>query len=290
MKWNSMIYFALALYAALLALNGCKVSSESPQPSVPTGKFTAYYYDNSNLIGTETVDRPSINYSYADFQGIDSNNFHAIWKGNIVAKDSPLVLDLNFEVSWSDVSLSIDGAPIASWSNNNKIIQHTFAPGVHSIEIEYFNNWHTTNFNTSFTTNTMYTKNEAISPVSSLIDADTKIVYIGAYESGDLYNNSTVMLDDTSSKVFLFLSSYSSFNWIIENPYNVQITGISYSSSSTISTVMADSSIPTYEIDGFAYGYNNFAAPSADILYITGRTPDYTYGEYALTSTTVTGI
>jgi hypothetical protein len=285
MKWNSYVtHIAIIL---ILTLCGCSVSSNPP---VPSSNFTAYYYDNTSLVGTETVERPAINYAYSDFLGIDSYNFHAIWKGYITVQDTAKSIDINFDVSWSDVSLKIDGKLISSWSNSNKSIAHIFTPGVHSIEIEYFNNWPTTDFNTSFTTNTPYTKDETITPITSLIDTDTKIVYVGAYESGNLYNDTTINLDNTSNKVFLFLSSYDSFRWIIHNPYGVQVSGIAYSSYSGVSDIEADSTIPMFEISDMSYGYNNFSSPSSDILYITGRTPDYTYGEYALTDTTVTGL
>jgi len=284
MKWISGIFRVCVLSIALAALHGCELSVGS---SVPVGKFTASYYDNTTLIASEEVDRPSINYNLSDFHGIDSNNFHAIWIGNIDVGSAPKLIDINFDVSWSDVTLTIDGTTVSSWSNSNKVIPYTFSPGIHSIEIEYFNNWFTTGFNTSFTTNTMYTKDEAIGLVSPLIDTSTKIVYVGAYESGDLYNNTTVNLASSSNKVFLFLTSYDSLDWVINNPYGVQITGIAYSSYSTVSTVTAGSSVPTYEISGLAYGYSDFTAPSADILYITGRAPDATYGEYSMTSANV---
>ena len=253
------------------------------------GPFNAAYYSGTTLVTTESVARPSINYSYSDFHGIDSQNFHAIWTGNIEVFDAPKTIDINFEVSWSDVSLLVDGVNIASWSNSNRSFSHEFSPGVHVITIEYYNHWHTTGFDVSFTTNTMYSKDEAKSLIAPQIDNNTKVVYVGCYESADLYNNSTVTLNGTAGKVFLFLSSYSAVNWVINNPNNVAITGIAYSSYSAVSTVTADNAIPTFEIAGFAYGYSDFSAPSADITYLIGRSPDYLNGAYGLTEAIIPG-
>jgi hypothetical protein len=252
------------------------------------GPFTAVYYDNATFIATETVGRPSINYSWSDFHGIDSQNFHSTWTGNLEVFRVPKLIDINFEVSWSDVSLYIDGVAISSWSDSNRIIQHEFTPGIHEIVIEYNNNWHTTGFNVSFTTNTLYTKSQAVNLIAPRIDDTTQVIYVGAYESGDLYNDSTVTLESTASKVFLFLSSYDSVNWIINNPHDITIAGIAYGSYSTVSTtVTAGRSSPTFEIQGLAYGYSDFSAPIADIQYLIGRVPDYTTGTYALTQSTI---
>lgn len=250
------------------------------------GPFTADYYDGVTLVASESVVRPSINYSYANFHGIDSPNFHATWTGNLEVFRVPKLIDINFAVSWSDVSLYIDGVGI-TWSNSNRVIQHEFTPGIHEIKIVYDNNWHTTGFDVSFTTNTLYTKAQAATLIAPRIDANTQVIYVGAYESGDLYNSSTVTLENTASKVFLFLSSYNTTNWIINNPHDVTITGIAYSSYTTTSTVTAGRSSPTFEIQGLAYGYSDFSAPITDIQYLIGRVPDYTTGSYALTQTTI---
>lgn len=275
------------------SMNGITSSSATLTVTAPTtplttiGPFTASYYNSTTFVASESVARPAINYAFANFHGISSSNFHAIWTGNIEVFDAPQLIDMNFEVNWSDVSLFVDGVAINSWSNSNTIIQHEFSPGIHEVKIEYFNHWNTTGFDVSFTTNTMYSKVEAASIIAPQIDANTKIIYVGAYESADLYNNSTVTLSGVTGKVFLFLTSNDSINWIIQNPANVTITGIAYSSYSTVATVTADTAIPQFEIAGLAYGYTDFTAPSADITSLIGRGPDYLSGAYALTEAVI---
>ncbi len=255
----------------------------SVSPTTRIGPFIASYYDGTTFVASESVTRPSINYSGSDFHGIDSVNFNATWTGNIEVFNDPKIINLNFEVHWADISLFIDGVEIASWSRSNRIVHHQFSLGVHEIVIKYHSNTLTTDFNASFTDNSIYSKDEAINLIRPQIDGGTQIIYVGCYESADLYNNSTVTLDKTAAKVFLFLTSYQSLNWIIQNPHNVTITGIAYSSYSIVTTVSADKNVPTFEIAGLAYGYSNFSAPSADINYIVGRAPDYTCGTYGLT-------
>jgi len=270
-----------------VAGSGGATNSGATDPETRVGPFTASYYNGTTFVASESVARPSINYSWSDFHGVDSPNFHAVWTGNIEVFNALKAIDINFDVSWSDVSLSVDGVQISSWSNSNRVIQHEFSPGIHEIVIVYYNHWHTTGFNVSFTSNAMYSKNEAIGLIAPQIDGNTQVIYVGCYESGDLYNNTTVTLDHTAGKVFLFLSSYDSLNWVIQNPHNLTITGIAYSSYSTVSTVTADKTVPIFEIAGLAYGYSDFSAPSADINYLIGRGPDYSYGAYGLTQATI---
>ena len=254
------------------------------------GQFSASYYNNLTFVASETVKRPTINYSWSDFHGIDANNFRAIWSGRLEVTNTPQTINMNFDVSWSDVSLSIDGSPVNTWSNSNMILPYQFSVGIHDIVIEYINNWHTAGFNVSFTNNANYSMVTAASQIAPLIDSGTKIIYVGDYESGDRYNNTTITLQNTAASVFLFLSSYNAQNWIIDNPNGVTIKGIAYGSYAPGSTVTYDTNIPSFEISGLRYGYDatTLYAPIADIQSLTGRTPDYTFAAYSPTSVVVT--
>ena len=254
------------------------------------GPFTANYYDNSTFVASESVTRPSINYAYSEFNNIDSQNFTATWSGTLEVFSQPKQIEINFYVSWADVSLYIDNVEISSWSNSKKTIQQDLAVGTHEITVTYANHWHTTEFNVSFTDMPVYLKAQVPDYLTPLIDENTQVIYVGAYESGSLYNTSTVTLENTADKVFLFLSSYSSINWIIENPHNVEISGIAYGSYGPGPTIVAGTDVATFEIDNFSYAYNNgFTAPVADIVDMIGTEPDYLYGEYALTQAEISG-
>lgn len=316
------IVYGVLVTAALLSLGGCggevvqdindlnnlsttpttTPTTPTPTPVVPTaptttntttggigilvniGPFTASYYNGTALVASELAARPSINYTAANFKGIDSTNFNAVWVGNVTISGTDQTIDINFDVNWSDVTLIIDGVEIAVWANTSQTITHLFTVGVHEVKIVYANHWTSTNFNVSFTTNMAYTMATAPAAVQPLIDATTQIIYAGAYESGELYNNITVNLSTTGPKVFLFLSSARSANWIIKNPNNVLITGIAYSSPTKVSTVTSDTTVAQFEVDGFSYGYPpDFTLPIADITTLALRAPDFTCGAYSLT-------
>lgn len=273
------IYLSIAILTLLTACGG---GDNNTRQGFSVSEFTAEYFNGDILVTSETVTKPAINYASADFHNINSRDFRANWKGVIEAFDTTQTIDIKFDVSWSDVILTIDGVQIDSWSNSNKVISHEFTVGVHDIEIAYQNNWHTTTFNVSFTTNPVLTKATVVDQITPLLDANTQLIYVGAYESGDLYNSSTVTLQNTANKVFLFLSSYSAINWQIENPNSVEIAGIVYGSYAPGSTVTAPA-VPAFEVSNFAYGYTDFTAPAADIEQMTGAAPDFSTGEYALT-------
>jgi len=258
------------------------ITNDNTLPSFLAGPFVAEYYNVDTLVASETVNKPAINYAYADFHAIDSNNFAATWKGTLEILDIPQIIDFSFDVSRADVTFSIDGAEISKWADSPRIESRYLQPGKPDIEIHYKNNWHTTSFNVSFSNHLNYEKEQLAAKIAPLIDVDTQVIYVGAYESANIYNNSIIGLDNTSAKVFLFISSYSAINWSIVNPNSANIAGIVYSSYAPGSTINAPSSIPIFEVNDLVYGYNNFLAPNADINSIIGRNPDLAQGAYAV--------
>jgi hypothetical protein len=263
-------------------------SANSNAESFKTSLFSVRYFNEGVEISNGTVNKPSINYGFSDFQNIPSQDFSAEWTGTIEILDDTKIIDFNVALSNSDAEVYVDGELISTWSNNSRTIELDLSTGVHTVKVNYTNNWHTVSFNTSFTPKTLpITIVDAPAKIGSFIDNTVGVVYIGAYEADTIFNESTITLSNTPQKVFLFVSSYSSINWIIDNPNNVEITGIAYSSYSSKSTITAETNIPIVEIDNLSYGYSNFSAPIAEIESIIGRVPDYTGGDYALSSINV---
>jgi len=258
------------------------VTNDVAPPVFKAGPFLAEYYNVDTLVASETVDKPAVNYSYADFHAIDSYSFVATWKGKLEILDVPQLIDFSFDVSRSEVSFSIDGVKTAAWVDSQRVVTRYLQPGLHDIEIHYKNNWHTTTFNVNFSNHRIFEKNELAAKIAPLIDASTQVIYVGAYESANFYNKSMISLDNTATKVFLFVSSYSAIDWRIANPNGVNIAGIVYSGFAPGSSVDAPTSIPTFDLKNLAYGYSDFSAPSADIAAMIGRAPDLAQGEYAL--------
>ncbi|NRB38818.1 MAG: hypothetical protein HRU20_10175 [Pseudomonadales bacterium] len=297
-------FSSVAVLSLSTLFMGC-LPEDAVTPGVPDngysyGPFNADYYleddgdstgegtDGSNpdivptLIASEVVAQPAINYIYADWHGIDSYNFYSVWEGPINVTGEAKTIDANFDVSWSDVTLYVDGELILKWSNSNKVIPLTLDVGTHSVRVEYHNHWHTTGFNVSFTDYQQTTVAEASTVLASLVDETTVIAYVGAYESANTYNEVTVTLPEQAEPILLFLSSYAAVNWIIDNPHGTAVAGIGFKSYGPGSTVSEASGAAVYNITDMSREYDTFATVSAEISSMTGREPGYTYGSYSL--------
>jgi hypothetical protein len=248
------------------------------------GSFHAEYFNKGISVTSAEVASPAIHYIYSDFHGIRSEDFSAVWTGTLEVFDDSKDIDLNFDVSWSDVALTIDGLSVATWSNDSRTIRHTFAKGLHDIRIEYSNNWHTTGFNVSFSDNAEYSASQLAQLIGIGFPNDVNVVYLGGYESGNLHNDVTVSLAGVTGRVFLFLATFRAVNWIIENPDNVEIVGIGYNSSQPESSMVVAEGVKTYEITNLPYSYNSVSNANQVVAGIVGRSPNQSFATYTLHS------
>lgn len=258
---------------------GCGVA-EGASEAVTVGPFQADYYRGETLVASEQVARPTINYPWSDFHGIDSEDFRAVWTGTVSAAEAQTV-DINFDVSWAEVTLTIDGVLVDDWEDSSKTIAYDLAPGPHDVLVEYTNNWHTTGFNVSFTTSPVLTNAEAQAALATIVATDPWIVYVGAYESDDLYNDIVLGLSG-SARVLLFVSTYASVNWVLDVSESLDLVGVVYSAYGPGPTVESDPGLCLLEVENLSYGYDQFDEVTADIENLTGRAPDQMYGEYGL--------
>lgn len=254
------------------------------------GSFHAEYFNKGVYVASAEVQWPAINYIYSDFHGIKSEDFGAVWTGTIEVFEDSKAIDLNFDVSWSDVALTIDGFSVAAWSNDTKTIRRTFAKGVHDIRIEYNNNWHTTGFNVSFSDNPEYNSSELAQLIGIGFPNDVKVVYLGGYESGHLHNDVVVSLAGVTGRVFLFLATYNAANWIIENPDNVEIVGVGYNSYDPESSIVVAEGVKTYEITNLPYSYDSVSNANQVIAGIIGRSSNHSFAAYTLNRIELGGI
>ena len=241
-----------------------------------------------NGASEESATKVAIKYAWSDFRGIDSYDFYATWKFRVTANTADRAINLNFDMSWSSATVKVDGVTISTITNSNLILPHLFTVGVHEVEIAYVNNWHTTNFNVSWTDNARLTVPQGTAVITPLIDADTKIVYVGVYRSEAFYNDVTVLLQAQTKPVLLVMSSYHAINWLISNPSNVSIKGIVYGAYSPGSTVTAHFSVPKFEIATMPY--SDSGTPPSIVTTLAGRPADHTFGSYRATQFTIPNL
>ncbi len=198
----------------------------NPTGEAPLGAFKAVYINTQSprdIVASETVRDIAINYAWADFHGIKSEDFGAYWVGRIdVRKDEERVLELS--QSWAKSRVFIDGQLVFEGGQSvRKPVRLT--KGRHLVEVEYINNWHTTEFKV------------ALNPVVELLNSvhagerlrslgiqNPEVHYVGVYESSA--RDLTIKLPVAPSKrpIVLVLSSYSPVSWVINeaSPGNVR--------------------------------------------------------------------
>lgn len=242
----------------------------------------------SKLKITESVKRPSINFSYSDFEGINSYNFYGVWDGVMSVAGEGQSVKAHFDVSKGDVSLYLNDDLLEKWRDDSKTVQLNLKKGDNKIRIELHNHWHTTSFNVSFTDYEKLDKAAAVDLFKSIDFNSTKTVYLGAYEAsarnrGDQYNEILVTIPKSSAPIFIFLNSFRAVNWVINNPHNAKIVGVALRGRSPGSTATTTSSTPIYELPTSRNSYKS----SHDVQTYIGRNADYAFTEYGISSIVV---
>lgn len=119
----------------------------NPRNEMPLNSFKAFYINTNNrkrVIATSHVKQVAIKYSYKDLHNIDSKDFGAYWVGLFEFTEDQ-ELQFNVHLSWASTRIIVDGFVVYEGGSKGKI-PYLFTEGKHKIEIEYTNNWHTTNF------------------------------------------------------------------------------------------------------------------------------------------------
>jgi uncharacterized membrane protein len=123
----------------------------NPNNKAPMGRFSAFYLRSGEppqLIARDSVDDVSINYAWAEFHGIKSEDFEGYWVGRFrYEKETPVYLTV--DQSWSQTRVIVDRRLIYEGSSNARV-PFVFSPGTHTVEVEYANNWHTTSLSVNF--------------------------------------------------------------------------------------------------------------------------------------------
>ena len=250
---------------------------------IPINKFKGFYFNRrrpTNVIATNEVDYPTINYGWSDFHGIGSKMFGAYWVGNLkFERDEDR--EILIHQGHSNTKLYINDELIFSGDSEKRLL-HTFRKGLNKVEVEYINGWHTTTVSVIIRPIVkVYDNSTAKEQLRKIVKPESEIYYVGAYESSDLFNRVTVKLKATNHPVVLFLSSYNPVLWIIDNTYDVDIDAIVYRENSLIkyaenetSKTFAIKELPT------AHKVRQLRKISRAIHTITGQSLTGFAGEY----------
>ena len=246
-----------------IAHNGLKKTDNTwgkrlnPQNKIPKIGFQAYYFninEPKKIITSENVDAISVNYAYKSFHGIESHKFGAYWVGNLrFDKEEKKVITI--DLSRSKVRIIIDGYILYEGKNSNEI-PYTFKKGIHKIEVEFLNHWHTTDLMVNILPYyKKYSIDEIGKELKNLNLKDFELWYVGVYESRNKNHTIDLNIKKSEKPIVLLLNARSSVIWNIKNPYNTKIASIVLNGVRSISSVKGVKSKIIYAKRSILFGY-----------------------------------
>ena len=192
---------------------------------IPTGAFRAYYFDIFNPgqpkfsgivedVSVSSSGKTTINSTRTasiDEYGIIPENFGAFWIGSIILEEDK-EMEINIDSGNSSTRILIDNKVV----KGRKIL---LKKGLHKVEIEHVNNWHTYNF--SFSLNepqTLLAYEELKGQLGDVLPRRVHTAYVGVADSKSGDNSITLNIENVDKPIFLILTSSSAINWVIEGP------------------------------------------------------------------------
>ena len=228
----------------------------NPTNTAPINKFKAFYINTNKpkkIIASEIVDNISVNYPYNEFHNIDSKDFGAYWVGDFIFKKDTK-MQINISQSWAKTRVIIDNL-IVYQGDNNAQIPFVFKKGKHKIEVEYINNWHTTDFSVVIMPyHKRYNLKELKTKLS--LGKDINVWYAGIYESSSKDHSVEVNLKKSDKPVVILLQSYETTKWKINNKFNDKISAIIVGESKPGSQVIANIPKSLIYFSNFKLGYS----------------------------------
>ena len=196
------------------------------------------------VVHEELVDAISINYIHDEFHGIKSEDFRAYWVGSIHLPEDE-TKRIAIHQGRAKTRLIIDGAVVHEGDSTKEILL-TLNKGEHRVEIEYTNNWHTTNLSVAFVEDVANSSLRDIKRrLADNISGEYEIYYAGLYQSSSKDHSVILNIEKTTKPVVLVLSSHSPIKWRISNPFMADIRAIVYGHYGSGATVVGDVSKAT---------------------------------------------
>ncbi len=217
--------------------------------SVPKNAYKAHYFNTEQpniILKSEIVPKVAVAYAWGDGNDfeIDSEEFGGWWVGDITIPTNGMYVVSTAE-SWSESRVMIDGRVIKTEATEE--VRVFLTAGVYRVEVEYVNNWHTTDFAMNILPETpTFSLPEIRSEISEYSGAENW--YIGVYESGNF--NKTISTDVTamSDSAILFLASYAQVDWNVKANSSLEaVVYASYEAGTTLSGV--PNGVPVFKVD-----------------------------------------
>ncbi len=213
-----------------------------PAGGVPVDSFHAVYLNTrepDKAIASEKVRTVGINYAWDDFHGIASEDFGAYWVGT-VRIERPVTRRFSLSQSWSKARVIIDGKIIYEGSQDGQF-RYRFDAGDHLLEVEYINNWHTTDFKLTMDDDAeLATASQLSTLLAPSADARTKMLFAAVYEPAGRDHSVQLDLRPADAPLVLILSSYTPVRWVIRNPHDVDLRAVAFGSHSPGSELAGD--------------------------------------------------
>jgi hypothetical protein len=233
----------------------------NPSGEAPLGKFKAVYIDThepKKIVASEIVEQIGVNYPYNKFHNIKSSNFGGYWVGSLkVEKETKKMIYVS--QSNATTRVIIDGYVVYDGSYQGGV-PFTFTKGVHKIEVEHLNRWHTTELNIKIIDKVeKYTIPKIKEKLTPVVGKRTEFVYVGVYESEKKDSKITLKVQKSKSPIVLLLQSYSAVTWVLDNYVKTDIQAIIINSHSPEATIQGDiQNIPVlYSKSPLGHGYTS---------------------------------
>ena len=278
---------------------------------IPIGAFKAFYFDIFNpgqpkfngivedvsVKSSGKIKRNSTGALVYE-HGIIPENFGAFWIGNI-ALEKDKEMEINMDSGNSATRVFIDDKVI----NGRRI---SLKKGLHKVEIEHVNDWHTYGFSFSLTEpQPLLAYEELKEQLGRILPGRLHTAYVGVYGSKNGDNSITLDIKDIGRPIFLILASYDAINWVIRGPGAKDVKALLVSSINSKSKIKGDvkQDVPRFNFPMYNYTYqleskcecqSRYYCSSSDlfdtidyIATITGQEINSFAGSYSAKSFTV---
>lgn len=211
--------------------------------------FKAYYFDRTNApisAFEHFSDTVAVKYAWDELHGINSEKFAAYWVGLVQAERAG-PQDIAVSMSWSKARIFLNGEMVYD-GGGKKSFPVTFRKGANLLEVEYINNWHTTEFKLTIASGVPRIPISHVGAALGSLDRSfSGIHYVGLYESKTRDTTVTVGIPEKARDAVVWLDSYEAIDWQLEQPDRV--AAIFVASYSPGSRVVNAGQIPVFEVE-----------------------------------------